>query len=73
MEVVPPKYVSFRAVLTISTSTSLKKHRNFTLKHLVQHYENMIPLSFLGLTISVFLPFSKAVKCNRRILDYFSI
>ena len=66
MGVVPPKYVSFRAVLTISNRTSFTYRRNFPLKLSVQHSENISPFYFLNVPISGFLPFSKAAKWSSR-------
>ena len=43
--VFPPKYLSFKFVFTISDSTSLKYHMNFSLKLSMQHSEKMTPSS----------------------------
>ena len=73
MGVIPPKNALFRAVFTISNSTSFTYHRNFDLKLYMQHFEKMSPLYFLNVTIYGFLLFSKSAKCTRRSRRVFSL
>ena len=71
--VVPPIYVSFKAVFIISNSTSFTYRKDFALKILVQHSENISPLYFLIVSISRFLLFSKSAKWNNRSWRVFRI
>ena len=71
--VVLPICVSFRDFLIISNSTSLTQRRNFSLKPLVQNYENIAPLYILSVPISRFLQLSKSTIWTRRIWRVFII
>ena len=62
-----------RLFFTISNRTSFTYRRIFALKLSVQHYEKISPFYFLSVTISYFLPWSKAAKCGRRSWGVFGI